>query len=220
MILQNVGQDGFESYHEDSDWGMDILKVGNSLGIGSIAFWNGEKAIKVEKTDSITSTITLNGNLKSEITTNYYGWNTGSVKFDLISSLSIDAGSYFTKHSITSNLQLENLCTGIVIHENAELFKSENTGHDWDYIATYGNKQSLADDNLGMVVFYRKKDFIQITRDEESHIVVLSPKNKTLTYYFGAIWEQGTDQIKTKEEFEKYLNHFLIQLENPIEIIR
>lgn len=28
MVLQNVGQDGFDSYHETAEWGMDILKVG------------------------------------------------------------------------------------------------------------------------------------------------------------------------------------------------
>ncbi|HET9054673.1 MAG TPA: DUF4861 family protein, partial [Cyclobacteriaceae bacterium] len=33
-ILQKVGQDGYESYHHMQDWGMDILKVGESLGAG------------------------------------------------------------------------------------------------------------------------------------------------------------------------------------------
>jgi len=34
MVLQDVGLDGYDSYHEMSDWGADILKVGLSLGIG------------------------------------------------------------------------------------------------------------------------------------------------------------------------------------------
>ncbi|MEJ2307675.1 MAG: DUF4861 family protein, partial [candidate division WOR-3 bacterium] len=39
MVLQDVGQDGFESYHEMSPWGMDILKVGDALGIGAVGKW-------------------------------------------------------------------------------------------------------------------------------------------------------------------------------------
>ncbi|WPR74038.1 DUF4861 family protein [Algoriphagus sp. NG3] len=43
-VLQDVGQDGFDSYHEPADWGMDILKVGKTLGLGSIATWEENKA--------------------------------------------------------------------------------------------------------------------------------------------------------------------------------
>ena len=36
LVLDGVGLDGFDSYHEVSDWGVDVLKVGSSLGIGSV----------------------------------------------------------------------------------------------------------------------------------------------------------------------------------------
>ena len=35
MILDQVGQDNFDSYHNPQPWGQDILKVGKALGIGS-----------------------------------------------------------------------------------------------------------------------------------------------------------------------------------------
>jgi len=38
LVLQNVGLDGFDSYHEMQEWGVDILKVGDALGIGTLAF--------------------------------------------------------------------------------------------------------------------------------------------------------------------------------------
>ena len=33
MVLQDVGQDGYDSYHEMADWGMDVLKVGDAAGV-------------------------------------------------------------------------------------------------------------------------------------------------------------------------------------------
>jgi hypothetical protein len=36
IILPQVGQDGFDSYHEMSDWGSDILKAGRSELVPSI----------------------------------------------------------------------------------------------------------------------------------------------------------------------------------------
>ncbi len=217
MVLQDVGQDGFESYHEDAAWGMDILKVGSSLGIGSIGYWANEQANRVAVTDSITSDIEQNGNLQSKIITRYYGWNTGNEVTDLVSELSICAGSRLTKHVLSTTNHLNNLCTGIVKHENGKLITKTGSKSNWSYIATFG-KQSLADDNLGMVVFYPANQLIQITEDEHSHVVVLNPENKQLTYYFGATWEKDTDHITTREQFEKYLDKCLTLLENPVEI--
>ena len=74
MIMQNVGLDGFDSYHEMQTWGMDVLKVGSSLGLGTIGTFYGDKAIRVDKTDSVTCQIVENGNIYSSIKTNYYGW--------------------------------------------------------------------------------------------------------------------------------------------------
>lgn len=47
MVLQNVGQDGFDSYHEMSDWGADVFKVGDSFGVGSFGTWYKNKANRV-----------------------------------------------------------------------------------------------------------------------------------------------------------------------------
>ncbi|NQU86615.1 MAG: DUF4861 family protein [Mariniphaga sp.] len=71
MVLQNVGLDGFDSYHEMSDWGVDVLKVGNSLGLGSIGHWENNKALRVETTEKLFSAVDYSGVLESKITTTY-----------------------------------------------------------------------------------------------------------------------------------------------------
>ena len=216
MVLQNVGLDGFDSYHEMSDWGMDILKVGESLGIGSIAMWNDGKANRVAITDSVTSEIVLNGNLESLIRTKYFGWKVGDGIFNLNSELSIFAGSRMTKHDLQIEGNPENLCTGIVKHPDAQLIQSEGS-ENWSYLANYG-KQSLAEDQLGMAILFRQKDLIEITEDEYSHVVVLKPDDGKLTYYFLAAWEKELDGIITKEKFVNYLNLTIQKLNNPIKI--
>lgn len=52
MILESVGQDGYDSYHKMQDWGMDILKVGNSLGLGSFGRYDGNEVHHFKKVDS------------------------------------------------------------------------------------------------------------------------------------------------------------------------
>lgn len=217
MVLQNVGQDGFDSYHEISDWGMDILKVGESLGIGSLAMWRDGKANRVSQTDSVTCAIVANGAVQSQIQTKYFGWKVGDGSYDLVSDLSITVGSRLTEHAIAISGTPENLCTGIVKLENSTLLTTPETNSGWTYLATYG-KQSLAEDHLGMAVLYRKNDLIEVAEDQHSHVVVLKPVSGQLTYYFLGAWEQELNGIKTAEEFEACLKQAMAELNSPLTI--
>ncbi len=217
MVLQNVGQDGFDSYHEISDWGMDILKVGESLGIGTLAMWRDGKANRVSQTDSVTCAIVANGAVQSQIQTKYFGWKVGDGSYDVVANLSISAGSRLTKQTADISEEAENLCTGIVKLDSTTLISSPAVSEGWAYLATYG-KQSLANDMLGMAVLYRKNDLIEVTQDQFSHVVVLKPENGRLTYYFLGAWEQEPNGIKTTEAFEAYLQETVTELNSPLTI--
>jgi len=216
MVLQDVGQDGFDSYHEMSDWGQDILKVGESLGIGSVGMWLDNKANRVAKTDSVYCKITENGPIQSSIRTIYYGWQLGDYKTDLTVDLSINAGSRETLCNLSLTNQAENICTGIVKHDSVEIIKSDNAS-EWQYFATYG-KQSLAGDSLGMAILYNKNDLIQLTEDDLSHVIVLDPANGSLKYYFLAAWENEIDGLRTESEFETYLENMIGRLNSAVNV--
>lgn len=217
MVLQNVGLDGFDSYHEMADWGMDILKVGESLGIGSIAMWSQGKANRVAVTDSITCQIAANGPVYSQIRTQYFGWEVGGKKYDLASNLSITAGSRLTRHEIDITGSPENLCTGIVKLPDTNVLKKTGTENGWSYLATYG-KQSLADDSLGMAVFYKTSDLVELQEDPNSYVIVLKPADGKLEYYFLAAWEKEPGGIKTEAQFVQYLEDVIAGLDSPLAV--
>lgn len=217
MVLQQVGQDGFESYHAECDWGMDILKVGNSLGIGSIGYWDGNNAIRVAVTDSIECKIEQNGNIRSAVKTKYYGWKDAGTNVNLKSRISIDAGSHLSFQQVFLSADIGNICTGIVKDTAAETIVSKTDNGPWTYFATFG-RQSLNNDNLGMVIFYRKADLIELTGDLHSHVLVLRPVQNKLIYYFGAVWEKDVDRISNKEQFSEYLERVKFCLNNLVSI--
>jgi hypothetical protein len=217
MVLQDVGQDGFESYHEMSPWGMDILKVGDALGIGAVGIWENKKVQRVSKTDSLICEILSDGSLYSQLLIKYPGWQTNSGKYNLTSFLSITAGSRLTKHDITVDKDIDNLCTGIVKSKGVNILKPEDKKNGWSYLASYGN-QSIIGDKLGMAVLYRNKDKITVTEDELNEVVVLKPEEGTLTYYFLAVWEQEAEGIRNEEEFIDYLKKIIKELDSPLSI--
>lgn len=217
MIMQNVGLDGFESYHEMQPWGMDVLKVGSSLGLGTLATFSEGKAIRIDKADSVTCQISENGMIYSSIKSNYYGWKVAGKSVDVESMLSIHAGTRLTHHEIRTTDQLDNMCSGLRKDKNARLFAEHGDASKWGYIASYG-MQSLNNDNLGLAVFFSNDLFKGFTEDEYSHIVKLNPESGMLDYYFLAAWEGETNGIQDEEAFMNYIKKTAKELANPVQV--
>lgn len=217
MIMQHVGLDGFDSYHEMQPWGMDVLKVGSSLGLGTLATFNEGKALRIDKTDSVRCEIIENGMIYSAIESNYFGWKVAGKSVDVESVLSIHAGSRLTHHEIRTSGQLDNMCTGIRKDKNASLFTEQGDASKWGYIATYG-VQSLNNDNLGLAVFFSNDLFKGFTEDEHSHVVKLNPGSGMLDYYFLAAWEGENNGIQDEKAFMNYIKKTAKELANPVRI--
>jgi hypothetical protein len=217
IVLHKVGLDGFDSYHEMQEWGMDVMKVGPSLGIGSIGARNKGKVTRVEKTDSVTCRILENGDLYSSFNTSYYGWKVGDKKYDVKSHISIHAGTRITQQSLQLSNDTDSLCTGIVKDKNAKLFSSRGGNSGFGYLATFG-KQSLNSDELGLAVFFSPQNVVDFTEDSSSNIVTLKSSGKKLKYYFLATWVHEPDGIKNEENFKQYLSDVSRQLANPVSV--
>jgi hypothetical protein len=217
VVLQGVGQDGFDSYHEMSPWGMDILKVGEALGIGAVGIWENGKVRNVSETEKRLCEILADGPVYSLLRIKYPGWKTNSGKYNLTSWLSITAGSRLTKYDIIINKDIDNLCTGIVKSDQVNILKSEDKESGWSYLATYGN-QSIIGDKLGMAILYRNEDEVMVTEDELNQVVVLKSREGKLTYYFLAAWEQESKGIKNEKEFIDYLEKVIKELDSPLSV--
>ena len=219
LVLVNVGVHDTvakdDSYHNMQEWGMDIFKVGNSLGIGSFGMWHNGKVNMVSKTDSIFYEIDENGPLKSRVKLNYYGWKVGDKKYDLQSKLSITSGSRLTKNELSVSDENVTLVTGLAKYPGTQFFKSE-MGGEWSYIALFGNQTLVSDnDKLGIALFYRTENYDQLTEDDLSYIIKFKTVNRKVEYYFCAAWEQEQYAIKNISEFTTYLNETQMLLNNP-----
>ena len=206
LVLQHVGQDGYDSYHEMSEWGADILKVGQSLGAGGYGYWDGSKAVLVSEVEQRSATIHSSGPVHSSLAIDYQGWNTGKATVDLKATLFMQAGSPMVDVDLALSEPLDKLAVGIVAHPGTELLMGDLdiTGEAWSYMASFG-RQTLFDDNLGMAVLFKKKDLVEQTRDENSYVLVLRPRGKTLSYAFGALWSGAQNGVQNSEELEVFL---------------
>ena len=222
MVLPGVGHDkdaeGHDTYHTMADWGMDIFKVGNSLGIGTFGAWVNGKVVKVSDTRSTTCIVSNDGPILAGLNIVYTDWNFGSDQFTLNSNLSIVAGSRLTHYSFDIPKQDNEFCTGLAKHENTSFSKSSNPKEGaWNYIALWGNQSLVGpDDQIGIAVIYNNDQFVKLTEDELSHIVVLHSVQNNIDYFFTACWDKETNGVDTEFEFIQYLDSTLRELNNPL----
>jgi rhamnogalacturonyl hydrolase YesR len=219
MVLQDVGLDGYDSYHEPAEWGMDILKVGDAVGIGGYGYWDGEKVIRVAEAGRRSTRIIENGALYSLLEIHYADWLADSHQTNLRAWLSMGAGSRLVKVRLAASADFPNIVVGIVKHPDAELIQGdlEISGHAWTYIASWGS-QALSGDDLGLFILFKKNTRREQTEDEHNFVSVMRTGNGQLEYYFGAAWVQEPGGVGSKARFVEYLEQEVEKLTMPLRL--
>lgn len=222
MVLAKVGLDGTD-YHALDEWGMDILKVGGSLGLGAVAgFYEGE-IVKLSHFANAGVSID-NGSLFAAVNMTLDKWTVGKELHDLNVQYRIAGGSRLTEVNASTKQAMNMWATGIVNHSVAVIngdslhpIDTESSKQDFCYRATYG-AQSLNNDNLGMAIFYPCSSALQMIDSELNIGVGLQATH--LNYYFMAGWEAESSVFANKQGFVAYINQLQLQLNNPINIVR
>ena len=213
LLLERVGLDQGD-YHTLSDWGMDILKVGPSLGLGGLAAWVDEKVVHPKPSTGLKVNLT-SGALESTAEVTQSGWQLGTTSLDLTRKFSIRAHSNLTYTQVNSTAPLGTVAIGIVKH-GVDKLEQLSANSEWNYLATYGT-QSLANDNLGMVVFFRHSDLVKVSSDEFNELAILRMKTSG-SYYFAARWQGEIKGTINKAEFSAYLEQTRAELNKPIKV--
>ncbi len=198
------------NYHNIMDWGSDVLKVGNSLGIGSPAIWYKDSLYTLSTSVKKELTILENGDNQSTIRTTFTDLAIGDHTMDLVQDWSIAAGQPYTSINlkITKGQLPEDayFATGIVKHIDTDQ-TSENGNQFYAY--TWG-KQSFHKDYMGMAIFADKKFQPEKIVDDLTHTYIFkNPSIDGVKYAFLAAWEKGNNQVKSEEDFKKLIEKFV-----------
>lgn len=215
LVLPEVGQDGFESYHHDARWGQDILKSGRTIGIGSYGRYDEQNDyVETFKTVKSTTAKVTNEKGLSYATISYKGWKTWGDAIDLESKLTIFDRDRFVKADLNLSNSLSGLCTGIVAFKDIPAKQAVSKNKKWAYLATYGKQtETKKDDSLGMAVFYPVDAFAQYAKTRSTHTVVFK-KTKKVSYFFLAAWSLEPGGLTTEEAFYRDLDQKLEALDN------
>ncbi|MFW5891941.1 MAG: DUF4861 family protein [Bacteroidota bacterium] len=225
MSLDSAGID--QDYHQLQKWGMDILKVGTSLGAGSLAIKTDEGLYPVGPDAEGSVEIVADGPLRSVVRFYFDNWEVEEGKnISLVHTVSIYGGAwyYVSDVEISGNTNDLKLVTGIATLDldNQEV-KFEDFDNGYVAMSTFG-RQSIEKEYLGMGLLIPEEYFEDYAHTDtipgsitDSFIAEMSiPESDPLQFMFYATWELSNEAFASGNALPEILKNDSEALSNPI----
>ncbi len=227
LVLHTAGTDTTVSYHELQSWGMDILKVGGSLGAGAVALAYKDSLYRLAG-DQFVSVIyekLYDGPIQAAFRIIYTDWqfDRNEKPVNVIEEISITKGKWYYNNKIfVSGAPADALLvTGIVNLHNTEFRYIDTDG--WIAMYSYG-LQSENNDDLGMAILITKDQFADFASAPISgkgivntHLLKMPIRKEGNEFKFVSVWSRSVPGID-QEQFVDMLNTMVINLAHPVEV--
>jgi hypothetical protein len=191
------------NYHDIMDWGSDIMKVGNSLGIGSPAIYYNDSLYTLSFCDRKEIQIVENSAESSVIRTIFTGLKIEDHSFDLIQDWSLNKGEAWSEVTLTvKGLGLPkgmHFASGFAKHL-PEVIQGESNGIF--YAMNIGN-QSFHKENLGLAILVNQKYGPEKIEDNLNHAYFFNETDNKVSYRFLSVWERSKNMVDNLEEFKQ-----------------
>jgi len=206
MILDRAGLKNGPTYHEMQAWGMDILKVANSLGAGAIALQTETGLHRIGPGCQGTFKLVTEGPLRSIIDLDFNELLVDGIPFDIKHRICIIAGKPWYKSVVSlSGGSSPKLVTGIVNLHSEQFYTI--TGEGYSALFTHDN-QAYSGEKLGMAVILPQNNLEAYTAPEEGEGITqtfyttMETGEKPNVFFFMAGWEKQDPRWAEKDGFE------------------
>ena len=223
VFLDSIGLG--ENYHKLQPWGMDVLKVGSSLGAGSLAMKKNDSLYRLGETESAIFQKIADGPVRAIIKLVYRGWKVADNSFDVVETITIWGGKRWYHEEVSLNSAVtDTLVTGMVNMFDNAVSEQKTLDKSFAILASHG-KQSENKDMLGMAILVPNKGFSGYgsTSDKgkgiiQTNYVQLTSGTGIYPFYFYTGWELEEKRFTKQDFFMSKVESEAIKLAEPIQI--
>ena len=183
---------------ESAGVGADVYETGNTLGLGGVALWDGEKVVRLAATKGRTARAgdTKKGTYAELVA---YGVEYKGGLVDVVVRIDM------TEKSRMANISARTLggekvvfVTGVNFHEGQKLIEGEG------YVAVWGKHPSEGSQiNVGAGMFYSVKDFPTLKKTEDMILLISEASDKIDTKVLSSSSMEA--ELNTAKRFEAYM---------------
>ncbi|MCG2613235.1 DUF4861 domain-containing protein [Terrimonas sp. NA20] len=232
-----IGKDGYteNNYSEMKEWGMDILGVGNSVGIGGISLKAGDSLTRLGVTeqdslnnvDSTICNIISNGKIRSILEFDYRNWKPLERNYRVKTTTSIWPGMYAFQNTV--NLQAiqstDTLLIGLVNSNTMKAAEEIPINDRWIVLLTHDQQSINKTWYMGMALIVPKEQyagFFEAPKQGKLSNTFLAKmnikNNQPLTYYAVAAWELSDPGFRDPAYFRNYVSNLARQIDAVLKI--
>ncbi len=221
LISDSISRNG--DYHKLLPWGMDILKVANSLGAGSIAIMIGDSLHRVGPLCDGSAEVICVGPIRSILRLTYNNIVVDSMKFSIVHDISMWAGAYAYESRVflKGAEHGEQIVTGIVnMHSDSLIVVKSGS---YNILATHA-KQAFNGEYLGLALLVSNAcfDTIYVAPETETDItqtygaLLKNTVDTPVDFTFVAAWELSNTSFASTSGFINLLKYYTQSKTNPI----
>lgn len=213
MVLDSVGTVNENSYHEPGDWGMDVLKVGTSLGAGGIGYMYNDSIYRVGDNGSGTYEVIFTGPLRGRFKLTYSNWMVEDHSLNVTHQIEIIAGRHYFQGMVTYSGTEASLALvpGIVNMKSSALHVTKLNDQ---YTALITLDHQSEDGSLLGMALVVPNAYLRSTGETPNegegiiqtyYAVLDASPDEQVPYRFYALWEKEDPRWSSLEEIQTYL---------------
>lgn len=223
LILNKIGFGG--SWHQLHSWGMDILKVGKSLGAGALAVKEENLIYPLADADTTKFQICYKGALSASYQLRFINWDTGSNSSDGSEKIILKKGNFYYQNQINVALKdNQKLIAGFANFLDLPVVFIKHNKY-YSSISTYGKQADGSNTFLGLGILFPNEEFLsygtlqKTNQLENTTYVSLKKASEFNNIYFFSCWEKSDYRFATEEGFKTYLNDVANSIVHPIKMV-
>ena len=191
-------------------YGDDILLVSGWVGVGTVKGFEKEKATHINKFDLRTHRIVATGNIRTIVESEVKGWEYEGKKIDMTVRYTLYARHRDVIAEITASEDIEQLATGVQQIGGGACFQSNQLVGSWGSWHPQPDFAKYPKETAGLGL-YMPQEFQgkQVMEGVNNLIIFPLKTGDTARFYFTTVAEkEEQNEIKSAEEFFKYLNNW------------
>lgn len=206
-------------------YGDDVLWAGQTVGLGALRGWNGQKPTMVSPVKSRGQRMVASGPVRTIVELTDEGWQLGKNTFNLRQNVIIYAGHRDCEIHVYQDTPADGaeFATG-VINLNDRMF-SDHKGlvGDWGGNWPNGAKDSIAGKPkivVGLAVNVPEKYVVsEPTTEKDQYLYVIGMKGeKSLTYNIAFTCDKETFGFKNHKEWFDWMKAWKREIDNPVRV--
>ncbi len=187
---------------QESGWGVDMYKVGNTVGLGGVQLWDGEKLVPPDPVTSRIASVGKEGSSSwMEMVSEGIPYKGSTV--DIKVKVTVFSGK---REALVEAEELNGkkvqFATGINYHKGNKVVNKKN------YITVWGihpEDVAAVPVDMGAAIIFNPEDFSKKLDDGNQILLITHPANKVSTYITSS--NMNEQELNTDKKFNKYVKN-------------